>query len=254
MARIGAPAAKASLSAPDNGPSVPFEGQGITSSKADEALNGSAAEAVATEGKSDEEKSDAITTAVKKVGSKTKERDTREQLVDALEGKNPRRRSRRKRKAIYRTIDEAGADLRKKARVRLVRPGPTVKVKTETGQVVQGQLAKGEASRILTAEDGSKVLLVNRSLRARKIVQEVKVFIAEAFVKSAERNGVEMTPDVLQDLFGVFSAFFEVIVVRDSLDAATGTSAEDTEIERQVQIRETYRQLTAKRKATEPLA
>lgn len=244
MTKIAGSRSVSALTAADEGAVTQFEGPEISAGTTQALEKAEPANAGTSDATSDKEKSIVLTQAVKSVGEKAKEEETKKRIVEASEGKNPKMRSRRKRRAIERTIDETGNELKGKVKVRLAKSGSKVRLTTETGKQVEGRLNEGESSRELTAVDGSKVLLVNRKLKARQLVKEVSEFVTGSFEKAAKRNNVELSSDALTRLFDFFRdtliELLPLVVARDYAVNSVDTSPEEQrQIERQSQKRQT---------------
>lgn len=226
---------RATLSGPENEPaSVSIEGlsEPTTGPVADAAPV--AATTPTTLPQSDEGASKALTGAVKSIGEKTEKTETREALADAIEGKKEgrgKRRSRHKRAAILRSISDASSELKGKVKVRLARAGKQVRVRTETGQIVKGGLKAGEASRVLVADDGSKVLLLNRKLPKEALIQEVNKFVQETFVNAAHRNGVNISKDFFDALTAIVQSSLATVIFTETLAEMTDFGDETPEEE-----------------------
>lgn len=160
------------------------------------------------------EKTEDANKLIEKVGNSTRDPDKRKKLIDALDKDKAKRRPRRKRQAIERSVDKAGADLRDKTKVKLVKNGKTVRLRSKTGKIVTGRLNNGERSKVLVASDGSKVALINEKASRGEIAQEVEGIIQDTIVAAGRNFGLDLSGSVFEGLEDWFETEFGEFMAR----------------------------------------
>jgi len=156
-----------------------------------------------------DEKSKLANSVVSDVATVTKDPSKREELRDVLRPRRRKHKAHTKRRAVSKTIEDAGNELDKKVKVRLVKRNRRVRLKTKTGEVVSGGLKTGEQSKVLVGKDGSKVLLLDKKLGEKDIVKTVADFTGVVISENAERNGLEIDDWFISGLADFLAEFVD---------------------------------------------